>query len=200
MSEQPTMPAGGGNMLTRKYAGVPGYLWLAGAALIMYLIIRSRSSSSTSGTSGNTPNTNNGTATDSGTTTINPPNVTINAGSRGGNTMQQHNQNKQRQATPPPPPPPPPQHGTPNPQPTPPPPPPKTVTTSKKATYKKITVQPGQTLQSLAAQYHTTVEAIASAPGNVYVTGEVPGNKKVGQQLGTGAGLKTGMTLNIPVA
>jgi hypothetical protein len=55
-------------------------------------------------------------------------------------------------------------------------------------------------LQSLAAQYHTTVDAIAKAPGNVYVSGEVPGNKKVGQQLGTGAGLKTGMKLNIPVS
>jgi hypothetical protein len=55
-------------------------------------------------------------------------------------------------------------------------------------------------LQSLAAQYHTTADAIAKAPGNVYVSGEVPGNKKVGQQLGTGAGLKTGMKLNIPVS
>lgn len=68
-----------------------------------------------------------------------------------------------------------------------------------KTTYKQITVQPGQTLQSLAAQYHTTVDAIADSPGNVYVKGEVPGDKKVGQQLGTGAGLKTGMKINIPI-
>lgn len=69
----------------------------------------------------------------------------------------------------------------------------------KKVTYKTITVQPGQTLQSLAQQYHTTPDQIADVPGNVYVEGEVPGNKKVGQQLGSGAGLKTGMKLKIPI-
>jgi len=36
------------------------------------------------------------------------------------------------------------------------------------------------------------------AHANVYVPGEVAGNKKVGQTLGTGAGLKTGQKLNIP--
>jgi LysM repeat protein len=69
-------------------------------------------------------------------------------------------------------------------------------TTSVK--YITYTVHAGDTLQSLAKKYGVTVEQIASAPGNVYVAGEVPGNKKVGQQLGTGAGLKTGMTLHIP--
>lgn len=69
----------------------------------------------------------------------------------------------------------------------------------KKVTYKTITVQPGQTLQSLAQQYHTTPDQIADVPGNVYVEGEVPGNKKVGQQLGSGAGLKTGMKIKIPI-
>jgi hypothetical protein len=61
-------------------------------------------------------------------------------------------------------------------------------------------VQPGQTLQSLAQQYHTTPDQIADVPGNVYVKGEVPGDKKVGQQLGSGAGLKTGMKLKIPIS
>lgn len=64
--------------------------------------------------------------------------------------------------------------------------------------YVKYTVKAGDTLQSLSKKYGVTVEQIASAPGNVYVKGEVPGNKKVGQQLGTGAGLKTGMVINIP--
>ena len=71
-------------------------------------------------------------------------------------------------------------------------------TPAKKVTYIKYTVRPGDTLQSLAKKFGVTVEDIASAPGNVYVAGEVPGNKKVGQRLGTGAGLKTGMVLNIP--
>jgi LysM repeat protein len=69
---------------------------------------------------------------------------------------------------------------------------------AKKVTYIKYTVHAGDTLQSLAARYHVTVADIAGAPGNVYVKGEVPGDKKVGQQLGTGAGLKTGMKINIP--
>jgi LysM repeat protein len=66
--------------------------------------------------------------------------------------------------------------------------------------YKTITVQPGQTLQTLAKQYNTTPDAIADVPGNVYVKGEVPGDKKVGQQLGSGAGLKTGMKIRVPVS
>lgn len=71
-------------------------------------------------------------------------------------------------------------------------------TPGKKVTYIKYTVRPGDTLQSLSKKYGVTVADIAHAPGNVYVSGEVPGNKKVGEQLGTGAGLKTGMVLNIP--
>jgi LysM repeat protein len=77
--------------------------------------------------------------------------------------------------------------------------PPNRVVPKAKVTYKTIKVQPGQTLQSLAQQYHTTPDQIADVPGNVYVKGEVPGDKKVGQQLGSGAGLKTGQTLKIPI-
>jgi hypothetical protein len=139
MSEQPTAPAaGGGNMLTRKYAGIPGYFWLAGAALVVYLLIRSRSSSSSGAQgAGSTPNTNNGTATDSGSTTINPPNVFINAGTANvpkiqGHRHQRHPGNTNPSSTPtqstppstgstnPTQPSPPPQHHTHNPQPSPP--------------------------------------------------------------------------------
>jgi len=67
-----------------------------------------------------------------------------------------------------------------------------------KVTYTKYTVQPGDTLQSLSQKFHVSVTDIAKAPGNVYVKGEVPGDLKVGQQLGTGAGIKTGQVLNIP--
>jgi LysM repeat protein len=70
--------------------------------------------------------------------------------------------------------------------------------TTTKVSYITYKVKAGDTLQSLSKKYGVTVEQIASAPGNVYVSGEVAGNKKVGQQLGTGAGLKTGMTLKIP--
>jgi LysM repeat protein len=70
--------------------------------------------------------------------------------------------------------------------------------TTTKVNYISYTVKAGDTLQSLSKKYGVTVEQIASAPGNVYVSGEVPGNKKVGQQLGTGAGLKTGMKIKIP--
>jgi LysM repeat protein len=58
------------------------------------------------------------------------------------------------------------------------------------------TVKKGDTLSSIAAKYHISVTELAHS--NVYVPGEVAGNKKVGQTLGTGAGLKTGQVLKIP--
>jgi LysM repeat protein len=73
--------------------------------------------------------------------------------------------------------------------------PPVTTTTTNYITY---TVKAGDTLDSIAKKYGITVTELAHAPGNVYVAGEVPGNAKVGQQLGTGAGLKTGMVLHVP--
>jgi LysM repeat protein len=57
-------------------------------------------------------------------------------------------------------------------------------------------VKPGDTLASVAKKYGISVATLAHA--NVYVPGEVAGNKKVGQPLGTGAGLKTGQVLTIP--
>jgi LysM repeat protein len=68
----------------------------------------------------------------------------------------------------------------------------------KKVTgYREVTVKAGQTLDEIAKQYGITPAELASQ--NVYVAGEVPGNKKVGQTLGTGAGLKTGQVLKVPV-
>lgn len=46
MSEPMPEPTGAGNILTRKYAGVPGYVWLAGALIIGYLFLRNRSGTS----------------------------------------------------------------------------------------------------------------------------------------------------------
>jgi LysM repeat protein len=63
--------------------------------------------------------------------------------------------------------------------------------------YKTVTVKAGQTLDEIAKEYGITPAELASQ--NVYVEGEVPGNKKVGQTLGTGAGLKTGQVLKVPV-
>lgn len=63
-------------------------------------------------------------------------------------------------------------------------------------TYSSYTVKPGQTLSSIANMFGISVATLAHA--NVYVPGEVAGNKKVGQTLGTGAGLKTGQVLKIP--
>src|SRR6266849_5464910 len=63
-------------------------------------------------------------------------------------------------------------------------------------TYSSYTVKPGQTLTQIANMFG--ISAATLAHSNVYVAGEVAGNKKVGQPLGTGAGLKTGQVLKIP--
>lgn len=69
--------------------------------------------------------------------------------------------------------------------------------TLPKPSMGKYTVRAGDTLASVANRFGISVAQLAHAPGNVYVTGESSA-AKVGTQLGTGAGLKTGMTLNIP--
>jgi hypothetical protein len=225
VSESAPESGGGGNVFTRKLGPLPMWGWMGIVALIavLYYLFRKNQAANSAASAAQTPATNN---TPGGVdsslvpqfvnqvynqeTPPPAPNVTVN------NTT----------TTPPPVTPPPPDNddhdhdhdhgngsgsgngsssssGPPPPAKGPGPvshPAPKPNPPAPKVTYKQITVQPGQTLQSLAAQYHTTVDAIAKAPGNVYVTGEVPGNLKVGQQLGTGAGLKTGMKLNIPVS
>lgn len=62
--------------------------------------------------------------------------------------------------------------------------------------YSTYTVKAGQTLADIANMFGISVATLAHA--NVYVAGELPGNAKVGQTLGTGAGLKTGQVLKIP--
>lgn len=71
-------------------------------------------------------------------------------------------------------------------------------TTSKKigTASSSYVVKAGDTLASIAARFGISVATLAHA--NTYVSGEVAGNKKVGQTLGTGAGLKTGQTLKVP--
>lgn len=191
------------NVFTRKLGPLPMWAWMGIAlaiAIVFYLYKKHQSASSNSTSSAQNSSAAGGVNSPGGVdaslvpqfvnqvynqeTPPTAPNVTVN------NTIP----TPPPVTTPPPTqttaPPAPPSTGThPAPKPAPP----------KKVTYKTITVQPGQTLQSLAQQYHTTPDQIADVPGNVYVEGEVPGNKKVGQQLGSGAGLKTGMKLKIPI-
>lgn len=202
MPEQTTQDSGGGgNFFTKKYMGIPGIVWLGGAAILAYfLFFRNSSSSSSSGTSG----TSGTTSGSSGTINVNP------LPSQGGNwqplntdsgSVSQSSSNtnalspNQGSGT---------NTGTPNPQPQPTTTPAAsssttsttTTATQPTTTYTTYTVQAGDTLASIAKKFGITVAALAHA--NTYVAGEVPGNKKVGQTLGTGAGLLTGQVLKIP--
>lgn len=162
-------PEGGGNFFTRKIGGIPGFVWLGGAAVVAYFLFF-RGKGSTTGASssggGGTPST--------GDITIQPGTTTVQI---------------QGAAVPPGAPSP---TGTPNPQPRFVP-HPRRKTTS--VTYTNYTVKTGETLAELAKRFGVSVTQLAHA--NVYVAGEAPGGK-VGQTLGTGAGLKTGQVLRIP--
>src|SRR5215471_460317 len=63
-------------------------------------------------------------------------------------------------------------------------------------TYSEYTVRKGDTIAALARRFGITPAQLAHS--NVYVKGEVPGDARVGQTLGTGAGLKTGQVLRVP--
>lgn len=196
-------PQGGGNVFTRKIGPLPMWAWMGIAlalAIVYYLYKKhqSGSSSSTSSTQNSSMNTPGGVDASLVPQFVNQvynqetppvaPNVTVN------NTIPVQTPTGPDNDNPPP--------NTGNggtPPAKTPKPPGNRVPTPHKVTYKTITVQPGQTLQSLAQQYHTTPDQIADIPGNVYVKGELPGNAKVGQQLGSGAGLKTGMKIKVPV-
>jgi LysM repeat protein len=199
----PPEQGGGGNFFTQKYMGIPGIVWLGGAAILAYFLFFRKSSSSsgsgsgasntgTGGTSGNvtfnqSPSSGFGSGnwspvnTSEGSTASNPANNGLNPG--------------QPQVS-----------GAINPQPT----PPVTSASATTATSTSTaatpastsityyTVQAGDTLASVAKKFGISVATLAAA--NTYVKGEVPGNKKVGQPLGTGAGLLTGQVLKIPKA
>lgn len=63
-------------------------------------------------------------------------------------------------------------------------------------TYSQYTVKANDTLAGLATRFGISIGTLAHA--NTYVQGQLPGNAKVGQQMGTGAGLKTGQVLKVP--
>ena len=196
MQPESTAPQGGGNVFTRKIGPMPMWAWMgiALALAIVFYLYKKKTSANSSSTNSSAGGANSPGGVDASLvpqfvnqvynqeTPPVAPNVTVN------NTVP-----SQPDIDTPPgqaPPPKPSTGGHPAPKPT----------TPHKVTYKTITVQPGQTLQSLAQQYHTTPDQIADIPGNVYVKGEVPGDKKVGQQLGSGAGLKTGQKIKVPIS
>lgn len=189
-------PQQGGGIMSRKFMGIPAIVWLAGAAILAYLYFRSKSSSSTGTGATSTGGTGTSTTGDvafspaaetidvqgqygpnttSGTdTTVSGSGDTTASGSGGGTTTVGT--------------------GTPNPQPKP---PAKPPTKTNSTPMKTHVVTKGQTLAEVAKAYGISEDCLADA--NVYVKGEVPGNKKVGQTLGTGAGLMTGQKLKIPL-
>jgi LysM repeat protein len=201
MQTESTAPQGGGNVFTRKLGPLPMWAWMGIAlavAIVYYLYKKKTGSSNTSQNSAQNSSLNTPGGVDASLvpqfvnqvynqeTPPVAPNVTVT------NNLPPDNDTQPTGTQPPPPP----SHNPGNPKP----PARRQPPPSKPVTYKTITVQPGQTLQTLAAQYHTTPDQIADIPGNVYVKGEVPGDKKVGQQLGSGAGLKTGMKIKVPIS
>lgn len=205
MSEMPPEPApqggGGGSFLTQKYMGLPGIVWLGGAAILAYfLFFRNKSSSSSSPSSsggGGTSTTGNITFTPPATQVTVPTDsaspVNTNTGSSATDTSNQGINPGQPSLS-----------GVINPQPSPSMPgrsattvtSAQTAATTAPTNPKTYTVQAGDTLASIAKKFGISVATLAHA--NVYVPGELPGNAKVGQPLGTGAGLKTGQVLKIP--
>lgn len=206
MSEMPPEPApegggGGGNFFTQKYMGIPGIVWLGGVAVLAYfLFFRNNSGSSTGASSSG----GGGTST-TGDITFTPPPTQITVPTSGANPVNTStgststdpvNQgiNPGQPSL----------SGVINPQPSPSVPgrvattatSVQTSASSAPVNPKTYTVQAGDTLASIAKKFGISVAKLAHA--NVYVKGEVPGNAKVGQPLGTGAGLLTGQVLKIP--
>ena len=175
---------GGGNFLTRKYGGIPGIVWLAGAAVAAYfLFFRNKSSAS-----GGASSSGGGGTSTTGDISLQPGTETIQVQPSGNPTTVTNpapaGDDDENPGGP---------GHNPNPQPSPVPPP---KTKIQSVTYTNYTVKKGETLASIAKKYGISVATLAHA--NTYVPGEVPGDRKVGQRLGTGAGLKTGQILRIP--
>lgn len=180
----PSQPPAQGGFFTQKYLGIPGVVWLAGAAVLAYfLFFRNKSSSGAGGTStgGGGTSTTGDITLQPGTETIDLTGTTAATGTGVTNTAPVGDQdiNPVTMVNAP----------GPNPQPSPKPPP--------RTKFVYYVVQRGDTLKSIAARYGISIATLAHA--NTYVPGEVPGDKKVGQRLGTGAGLKTGQRLTVPL-
>lgn len=201
MSEPAPEPQQGGSaaggFMSRKYMGIPAVVWLAGAAILAYLYFRNKSASSGGGatsTGGGGQSTTGDIAFQPaaetidvqgqyGPNTVSGTDTTQGGNTGGGNTSGSTSGGGSTTVG----------SGTPNPQPSPKPKPPTKTNSTPMMSY---TVKKGEQLDEIAKRYGISADCLADA--NVYVKGEVPGNKKVGQTLGTGAGLKTGQVLKIP--
>lgn len=137
----------GGNILTNKYFGMPGFVWLGGAALLAYfLFFHNKGSSSTStpatGTSGSTSGETGGTIN-----FVNPTPVNNNSGGTSPDGSNNPGQGSQS--------------GTPNPQPTPATPPSTTSTTTSGTTPAQNNV----TVPNVVGQRLATATGILTASG-----------------------------------
>lgn len=161
MSEMPPEPGAQpqGNFLTHRYGGIPGIVWLAGAAAIAYfLFFRNKG-----GTGGGASSSGGGGTSTTGDITLQPGTETVDLSGPAGNTVQNPapvtsgDNNDVDQPT---------QSGTPNPQPHPPVPPRKKKhgvhVQHKAGPPKTVTVAtwPGQAVGGLA-QWNTTLWGIA---------------------------------------
>lgn len=154
MDSGPGPEPSGGNILTAKHMGIPGWGWMAGAALIAYfLFFRNKTGTPAAGTSasGNTSTTGN--------ITIGPSKTTIDTG--GTQTATATSSTAVSAPS---------QSGTPNPQPSPAAPPTTTSSTTKMTTPVKtastvtVAAWPGQSVNGLA-QWNTTLWGIATHYG-----------------------------------
>lgn len=149
-------------------------LLIGGAAILVYFLFFRNSSSSSTGTgttgTGGSSSGGNQDQPQTGDITVQPSSENITVGSPAATTT--NSQPSPPTSTPGPP-------------------------VQQGSTPVKYTVKAGDSLASIAKKYGISVASLAHA--NVYVPGEVSGNKKVGQTLGTGAGLKTGQVLTVPL-
>lgn len=174
MSEpMPEGGAPGGGFMSKRFLGIPAVVWLIAAALLAYLYFRNQNSSS-SGSSGGASSASTGNTPTTGNISVKPA-ETIDVS---GLTQSQSDQQTTEPAGPT-------ETGRDNDR-----------QHQTKTSNTKYTVKAGESLTEIAKRFGISVACLAHH--NVYVKGEVPGNKKVGQRLGTGAGLKTGQVLTIP--
>lgn len=171
----PQQDPGGGGILRQRYLGIPGVVWLAGAAFLAYFLFFRNKGSSGGGTSssGNGQSTTGDISLTPGTTTIDLTGQTspINT-PEGGVSVDQDNSGLNPGG--------PGVTGTPNPQPSPNP-TPKTVTHHTSVTFSRYVVQKGENLLSIAKKFGISRASLAHA-----------------NNLGTGAGLRTGQVLKVP--
>jgi hypothetical protein len=135
----------GGNILTNKYFGMPGFVWLGGAALLAYFLFFRKSGSSSSSTPASGTSGTGSSGETGGTINFTP----VNTHSGGTSPTGTNNPGQGSQS------------GTPNPQPTPGAPPSTTTTTTSGTTPAQNNV----TVPNLVGQRLATATTILTAAG-----------------------------------